>query len=568
MSKKWWWAAGAGAAGTVIAGPIAVAMFVALTITAVWGQGDCTPSSSSGSASGSGSELADGGGAGVGQAGDLAPTSKRTWPLAEGTYQVSGEWGPRVNPVHGGSETHGGIDLAAPMGTPMYAAMDGRVVAAGQAAGFGYWVVIDHNDADTLVSTVYGHIQTAGDLRVKAGDEVKAGQEIALVGSGGTSTGAHLHFEYVPGGRLQGNQGVNPRPFLGKAEKIGAPAGGRGGGPQAPTTDADPRLVSHQSGGTSSGVGNCGFGGPGGNLKPGAIPEEFVKWYQIASQVCPEFTAPLGAAQTKQEGNFQKHGANHAGASGYTQFIPGTWAVWGRKVDESGKPVGPPGSGDPNSIGDAVMAQAHYMCAIFANQRPLIESGKIKGDPVDLALAGYNAGEGAVMQYGGIPPYAETTNYVARIRQYMQEMTAPGGQGRFQPNPDGPLGEQIVQAAKEFLGQPYVWGGGDINGPTTGVPHPQNPGGPGLDCSGLTTVAIYKASGGKLTPPRLAESQQNWDKTVPVALSEVQAGDLLFEPGHVAIATGNQTQIEAPTFGQSVSEGPIRSGMTARRIMA
>ncbi|MGN7157745.1 peptidoglycan DD-metalloendopeptidase family protein [Dietzia cercidiphylli] len=566
MTVKWWWVAGIGAVGTFVAVPVAIVMFVALTITAVWGQGDCAPTSGGSSSSDSPSADGDLGG---GQAGDLAPTSKRVWPLAEGSYQVSGEWGPRVNPVHGSTEVHGGIDLAAPMGTPMFAAMDGRVVAAGEAQGFGNWVVIDHNDDDKLVSTVYGHIQSASDLRVKTGEEVTAGQEIALVGSGGTSTGAHLHFEYVPGGRLQGNQGVDPRPFLGNAERIAGSGHGRSGAgpPGSEVVDGDTRLVAHQSSG-SSGVGNCGFGGPGGNLKPGAIPEEFVRWYQMASQVCEEFTAPLGAAQTKQEGNFQKHGANHAGASGYTQFIPGTWAVWGRKVDDSGKPVGPPGSGDPNSIGDAVMAQAHYMCAIFANQRPLIDSGKIKGDPVDLALAGYNAGEGAVIQYGGIPPYAETTNYVARIRQYMQEMTEPGGQGMFQPNPGSPLGEQIVQVAQSYLGQPYVWGGGDINGPTSGVPHPQNPGGAGLDCSGLTTVAVYKASGGTLTPPRLAESQQTWDKTVPVALNEVQAGDLLFEPGHVAIATGNHSLIEAPTFGQSVSEGPIRSGMTARRVVA
>lgn len=565
-STKWWWIAGAGAVSTVVVAPLVVAMFVALTLTAVWGD-DCTPVPGGGSSSGdSGASEGD---AGAGQAGDLAPTSERVWPLAEGSYQVSGEWGPRNNPVTGGTEIHGGIDLAAPMGTPMYAAMDGRVVAAGEASGFGNWVVIDHNDDDTLVSTVYGHIQTSEDLRVKTGEEVEAGQEIALVGSGGTSTGAHLHFEYVPGGRLQGNQGVDPRPFLDDAEPTAGSSTGHDGpdGAEGSTVEDETRLVSHQSSG-SSGVGNCGFGGPGGNLKEGAIPEEFVRWYQIASGVCEDFTAPLGAAQTKQEGNFQQHGANHAGARGYTQFIASTWDTWGRKVDDQGNPVGPPGSGDPNDIGDAVMAQANYMCAIFDSQRPLLDSGKISGDPVDLALAGYNAGEGAVIEYGGVPPYAETTNYVARIRQYMQEMTEPGGQGRFQPNSDGPLGEQIVQAARSYLGQPYVWGGGDINGPTGGVPHPQNPGGAGLDCSGLTTVAIYKASGGELTPPRLAEAQQGWDKTEPVQLSEVQAGDLLFEPGHVAIATGNESLIEAPTFGQGVSEGPIRSEMTARRVVA
>lgn len=495
----------------------------------------------------------------------IEATGQRVWPMAEGTYQITSEWGPRSNPVTGGSELHTGIDLAAPMGTPMYAAMDGNVVAAGAASGFGFWIVIDHNDGGNPVSTVYGHIQTQQDLKVAVGDTVHAGQVIALVGNGGTSTGPHLHFEYVPGGRLQGNQTVNPRVFLDQAKKLTAPGSAEEAGEPAPTTEADPLLVADQQD-ISSAVDDCGFGGAGGNLKPGSVPPEFVKWLQLAAQECEEFTAPLAGAQIKQEGNFQPHGANHAGARGYTQFIPGTWAVWGFKVDDQGRKVGPAGGGDPNTIGDAVMAQARYMCAIFANQRPLIASGQIKGDPVELALAGYNAGEGAVQRFGGVPPYAETQHYVKIIRQFEQEMTAPGGEGAFQADPNGPLGEQIVAAAMSYRGQPYVWGGGDINGPTTGVAHPQNPGGPGLDCSGLTTVAIYKASGGKITPPRTAEAQLGW--TTPVPIDQVQPGDLLFSPGHVAIAINRTTMIEAPTFGQSVTEAPIRAGMTAGRVKA
>jgi len=544
-----------GTGGLVLGGGLTVVLAAAvvtplIAVLAVMGASElCGPGGSAGS---------------PGSVTSIEATGQRVWPLAEGTYQVSGEAGPRSNPVTGGSEMHGGIDLAAPMGTPMYAAMDGNVVAAGPASGFGYWVVIDHNDDGKPVSTVYGHIQTEQDLKVKVGDQVHAGQVIGLVGNGGTSTGPHLHFEYVPGGRLQGNQPVNPRGFLDQAKKLTAPGAQEGGAEPAPTTTAAPQLVADQT--PDGAAEDCGFGGAGGNLKPGSVPPEFVKWLQLAAKECPEFTAPLAAAQIKQEGNFQPHGANHAGASGYTQFIPGTWAVWGFKVDEQGRKVGAAGGGDPNNIGDAVMAQARYMCAIFANQKPLIASGQIKGDPVELALAGYNAGEGAVMQYGGVPPYAETQHYVKIIRQYEQEMSAPGGEGAFQPNSNGPLGDQIVAAAMTYLGQPYVWGGGDINGPTTGVAHPQNPGGPGLDCSGLTTVAIYKASGGRITPPRTAEAQLGW--TTPVALDAIQPGDLLFSPGHVAIAVNSTTMIEAPTFGQSVTTAPIRPGMTAGRVKA
>lgn len=546
-----------GAGGLVLGGGIAAAVVAAVVtplvaVLVVMGASEiCGPGGGSGSS---------------GTVTSIEATGQRVWPLAEGTYQVSGEWGARSNPVTGGSEVHGGIDLASPMGTPMYAAMDGNVVAAGEASGFGFWVVIDHNDDGEPVSTVYGHIQAQQDLKVKVGDEVHAGQVIGLVGSGGTSTGAHLHFEYVPGGRLQGNQPVNPRGFLDQAKKLIEPGAAEDEGAPAPTADADPQLVSDQQDTSSGDAEDCGFGGAGGNLKPGSVPPEFVKWLQLAATECPEFTAPLAGAQIKQEGNFQKHGANHAGASGYTQFIPSTWASWGFKVDDQGRKVGAAGGGDPNNVGDAVMAQARYMCAIFANQKPQIDSGQIKGDPVELALAGYNAGEGAVQDYGGVPPYAETQHYVKIIRQYEQEMSAPGGEGAFQADPNGPLGEQIVAAAMSYRGQPYVWGGGDINGPTTGVPHPQNPGGAGLDCSGLTTVAIYKASGGKITPPRTAEAQLGW--TTPVSLDSVQPGDLLFSPGHVAIAVNSTTMIEAPTFGQSVTESPIRPGMTAGRVKA
>lgn len=560
MTEKKGLAAKLGAGGLLLGGAVVVVLVAAVVtplvaVLSVMGMSAaCTPGGGSGSA---------------GTVTSIEATGQRVWPLAEGTYQVSGEAGPRVNPVHGGSENHGGIDLAAPMGTPMYAAMDGNVVAAGPATGFGYWVVIDHNDDGDPVSTVYGHIQTQQDLRVNVGDKVHAGQVIGLVGSGGTSTGAHLHFEYVPGGRLQGNMPVNPREFLDKAKKLTAPGGDTDSDDAPPpTTDADPQLVADEGEleASDEDAGECGFGGAGGNLNPGAVPEEFVKWLQLAAKECPEFTAPLAGAQIKQEGNFQQHGANRAGASGYTQFIPGTWATWGYKVDDQGRKTGPPGGGDPNTIGDAVMAQARYMCAIFVNQKPLIESGQIKGDPVELALAGYNAGEGAVMQYGGVPPYAETQHYVKIIRKYEEEMSAPGGEGSFQPDPNGPLGEQIVAAAMSYRGQPYVWGGGDVNGPTTGIPHPQNPGGPGLDCSGLTTVAIYKASGGKITPPRSSGAQQQW--TTPVPMDQIQPGDLLFSPGHVAIVVNDTTMIEAPTFGQSVTEAPIRGGMTAGRVKA
>lgn len=97
-------------------------------------------------------------------------------------------FGPRWGRVHQG------IDIANTYGTPIYAAMDGTVVEAGPATGFGNWVVIRHDGGEV---TVYGHMR---DYNVAAGQRVKAGQQIAAIGNEGESTGPHLHFEVKPDG--------------------------------------------------------------------------------------------------------------------------------------------------------------------------------------------------------------------------------------------------------------------------------------------------------------------------------------------------------------------------------
>ncbi|MCJ0893210.1 M23 family metallopeptidase [Rhodococcus sp. ARC_M5] len=84
---------------------------------------------------------------------------------------------------------HSGLDIAAPIGTPIYAAADGTVSDAGPAAGFGLWVKVLHDDG---TETVYGHVN---DFSVRAGQRVVAGEQIATVGNRGQSTGPHLHFE-------------------------------------------------------------------------------------------------------------------------------------------------------------------------------------------------------------------------------------------------------------------------------------------------------------------------------------------------------------------------------------
>ena len=101
---------------------------------------------------------------------------------------------------------HYGIDLAAPMHTPEYAAVDGVVLRAGSASGFGLAVYILHDNGDV---TVYGHMDK---ILVEPGQYVEAGETIALLGNRGQSTGPHLHFEVHQGG--EDGQRINPVTWL------------------------------------------------------------------------------------------------------------------------------------------------------------------------------------------------------------------------------------------------------------------------------------------------------------------------------------------------------------------
>jgi murein DD-endopeptidase MepM/ murein hydrolase activator NlpD len=103
-------------------------------------------------------------------------------------------------------QMHWGIDLAAPLGTPIYAAADGVVLRAGPASGFGNAVYIQ--DADGNVH-IYGHMRY---YDVRAGDVVHAGDQIAKVGNQGQSTGPHLHYEIHRGG-MDGRR-IDPEDWL------------------------------------------------------------------------------------------------------------------------------------------------------------------------------------------------------------------------------------------------------------------------------------------------------------------------------------------------------------------
>ena len=134
-------------------------------------------------------------------------TGEWVYPTDREATTETSPFGPR-----GGTE-HRGMDIAGPEGTPLYAARDGKVTAAGAADGFGQWIIIQHEIDGEQVDTVYGHMWPDGVL-VKEGDEVKGGDHIGDMGNNGQSSGPHLHFEIWEGGRLNGGTAVDPAPML------------------------------------------------------------------------------------------------------------------------------------------------------------------------------------------------------------------------------------------------------------------------------------------------------------------------------------------------------------------
>lgn len=119
------------------------------------------------------------------------------------SYITSG-FGRRADPFNGGAAEHKGIDFHARVGDPVLSVADGVVGFAGVRSGYGNVVEIDHGNGYV---TRYAHNSR---LVVRAGDLVRAGQQIAKAGSTGRSTGAHVHFEVWRDGRV-----MNPRRFLG-----------------------------------------------------------------------------------------------------------------------------------------------------------------------------------------------------------------------------------------------------------------------------------------------------------------------------------------------------------------
>ncbi|MEK7734835.1 MAG: M23 family metallopeptidase [Pseudomonadota bacterium] len=123
------------------------------------------------------------------------------WPVDGGW--VSSGFGVRTDPFTGRQSAHEGADIAARLGSPVYAMGDGVISFAADKQGYGLTVEVTHQSG---LVTRYAHLRA---LLAKVGDRVKKGQTVALVGTTGRSTGPHLHFEVVKQGVA-----VNPAGYL------------------------------------------------------------------------------------------------------------------------------------------------------------------------------------------------------------------------------------------------------------------------------------------------------------------------------------------------------------------
>ncbi|BAU14218.1 putative peptidase M23B [Leptolyngbya sp. NIES-3755] len=104
---------------------------------------------------------------------------------------ITSAFGWRIHPITGNQRLHTGTDLGAPMGTPVLAALTGRVIMADFFGGYGLSIALEHTNGSQ--QTLYAHMS---EIFVKPGDVVKQGTVIGRVGSTGNSTGPHLHFEF------------------------------------------------------------------------------------------------------------------------------------------------------------------------------------------------------------------------------------------------------------------------------------------------------------------------------------------------------------------------------------
>ena len=459
-----------------------------------------------------------------------------TIPIAE-DYRITARYGMRIHPIRGTRELHTGIDMASNgHHAAVLAASTGTVTRITDLGGrsYGLWVELDHGGG---LTTRYAHLAST---KVKLGQRVTTGQQIAVEGASGGVTGPHLHFEIRINGRA-----VNP------ADDLPARAG----------------LSFDGRSGTSSGTGTV------------AVSADLIETI-IPNPAGVDRSANLTAGQRATAAAIVEEGQRLG-------LGPKAWVIALITALQESSLGADPTTWQPNSDGDVGVFQQRAYPGWYADETTTAANTAVIND-IRYAARTFYLGHGvAVRAVGGNPVgyhipglvdirgwdrmplwlaaqkvqvsayplyYAKHEATVATLLTTLNveavTYNCPTGAAT-----DGGIGEQVVAHALTQLGVPYSWGGGDETGPTAGTCcSPAGQDGrtiTGFDCSGLVLWAWSKVG---VTLPHQSDAQKA--KVQPIPVDQIRAGDLLFFPGHVGLADGKGGMIEAARPGKPVRVTP------------
>ncbi|MGW3491610.1 C40 family peptidase [Streptomyces sp. NPDC001054] len=205
-------------------------------------------------------------------------------------------------------------------------------------------------------------------------------------------------------------------------------------------------------------------------------------------------------------------------AVGPMQFLPSTWnGPTGQDGNDDGRK-------DPHNAFDAALGAAVYLCGTHT-----VDLSK----PAELRKAIYR--------------YNHSDSYVAEVSGHIRAYDALTGTATARAEAGGRAG-RVIDLALGARGKPYMWGGGDQNGPTKG----------GFDCSGLMVYAFYQGAG--ITLPRTSQAMRH--SGTKVSREEMQPGDIIVinndgNWGHVGLYIGDDTLVHAPRPGKTVETTPL-----------
>ncbi|MDO5067446.1 MAG: peptidoglycan DD-metalloendopeptidase family protein [Propionibacteriaceae bacterium] len=462
-------------------------------------------------------------------------------PIGE-SYRITSPFGPRRSPISGRAELHTGIDLAsASRRAPILAASSGTVTRVENlgARSYGRWIEIDHGSG---TRTRYAHLDS---VKVAVGDQVTTGQQIGVEGASGGVTGAHLHFEVRRGGTA-----VDPVEAFTEFQLAfdGSPGSQSSQGSAVTAVSAQEVAAFLPS--------------PRGVDRSGSLNAEQIATATKIVEVGQRLGLPprawaialMTALQESTLGadrsTWRPNGDGDVGVFQQRAYVG--WYADGNSIEEN----------------TAILNDVAYAAETFYHGHDVTKKAAGSAGPVGYHIPGLVNIKGwetmplwqaaQKVQVSAFPLYY--AKHEATVASLLPRLNITNAVDHCTPTQedvpaDGTIGEKVVAHALTQLGVPYSWGGGTPNGPSTG--HCCSPGGQdgstivGFDCSGLALWAWAQVG---VTLPHQSSAQQKL--ITPIQAADIQAGDLLFFPGHVGIADGKGGMIEAPRPGVPVRVTP------------